>query len=117
MIDTALARYNIYDIGVSPLSHICYIEPCVSEADCSHVPPGGRRGRAIASVGDKQPSEIPLYIALVERVGSGLFTCAPWGAEGASFSERRGQQPSEIPLYIALKERVCRRMIILKSIR
>ena len=53
MIDTAFARYNIYDIGVSPLSHICYIEPCASEADCSHVPPGGRRGRAIASEGDK----------------------------------------------------------------
>ena len=27
MIDTAFARYNIYDIGVSPLSHIFYIEP------------------------------------------------------------------------------------------
>ena len=44
----------------------------------------------MASVGDKRPSEIPLYIALKERIGSGLFTCAPLGAEGASFSERRG---------------------------
>ena len=86
-------------------------------ADCSHVPPGGRRGRALASGGDKWPSEIPLYSALKERIGNGLFTCAPWGAEGASHSERRGQQPSEIPLYIALVERVCWRMIILKSIR
>ena len=30
MIDTAFARYNIYDIGVSPLSHIFYIEPCAN---------------------------------------------------------------------------------------
>ena len=55
------------------------------------MPPGGRRGRALASEGDKQPSEIPLYSALKERIGSGMFTCAPWGAEGASYCERRGQ--------------------------
>ena len=36
MIDTAFARYYLYDIGVSPQYQIYNIEPCTMP-DCGHV--------------------------------------------------------------------------------
>ena len=44
MIDTAFARYNIYDIGVSPLSHIFYIEPNAKAYGMFTCAPSGAEG-------------------------------------------------------------------------
>ena len=47
MIDTAFARYNIYDIGVSPLSHIFYIEPYAKAYGMFTCAPSGAEGATI----------------------------------------------------------------------
>lgn len=85
MIDTAFARYYLYDIGVSPQYQIYNIEPCVF----------GSGGQAAAIIIIIACDNIKMIIAIIRRWltrlrpegnhGTKLIRAPPLGADGSGW--------------------------------